>query len=130
MTRAGQHASDRRPPSQGASRWGDGVGRPAGSERSQRSQRSQNEVQSSSPASAGAATAIASAADAAGGRTTCSSGVGADRRCGADVAATTRTFGRALAAEPLETDRALALEGSGWDGDLDEMRESRVPHAG
>ena len=37
---------------------------------------------------------------------------------------------RALAAEPLETDRALALEGSGWDGDLDEMRESRVPHAG
>lgn len=29
---------------------------------------------------------------------------------------------RLAAVEPLGTDRALALEGSGWDGDLDEMR--------
>lgn len=37
---------------------------------------------------------------------------------------------RALAAEPLDIGRALALEGSGWDGDLDEMRGARLPHAG
>lgn len=34
---------------------------------------------------------------------------------------------RLLAAEPLTVDDALALEGSGWDGDLDEMRGDRVP---
>jgi Arc/MetJ family transcription regulator len=33
---------------------------------------------------------------------------------------------RTLAAEPLDLDAALALEGSGWEGDLDEMRSSRV----
>ena len=33
---------------------------------------------------------------------------------------------RTLAAEPLDLDAALALQGSGWDGDLDEMRSSRV----
>ena len=29
---------------------------------------------------------------------------------------------RTLAAEPLELDEARRLRGSGWDGDLDEMR--------
>lgn len=33
---------------------------------------------------------------------------------------------RHLAAEPLSIDEARALRGSGWDGDLDEMRSSRV----
>ena len=33
---------------------------------------------------------------------------------------------RALAAEPLELDAARALRGSGWDGDLDEMRTGRA----
>ena len=33
---------------------------------------------------------------------------------------------RHLAAEPLSTSEARALRGSGWDGDLDEMRTSRV----
>lgn len=33
---------------------------------------------------------------------------------------------RALAAEPLPLDQARALRGSGWDGDLDAMRESRT----
>ncbi|QKT08687.1 type II toxin-antitoxin system VapB family antitoxin [Gordonia sp. X0973] len=33
---------------------------------------------------------------------------------------------RSLADEPLDLDEALRLRGSGWDGDLDEMRESRV----
>jgi len=33
---------------------------------------------------------------------------------------------RTLATEPLSLDQALALEGSGWDGDLDEMRASRI----
>ncbi len=32
---------------------------------------------------------------------------------------------RLAAVEPLGTERALALEGSGWDGDLDEMRAAR-----
>lgn len=31
-----------------------------------------------------------------------------------------------LAGEPLGVDQARALRGSGWDGDLDEMRASRV----
>ncbi len=33
---------------------------------------------------------------------------------------------RRLAGEPLGLDDALALRGSGWDGDLQEMRGSRV----
>lgn len=32
---------------------------------------------------------------------------------------------RALAAEPLDIDDAKRLRGSGWDGDLDEMRSGR-----
>lgn len=31
---------------------------------------------------------------------------------------------RALAAEPMPLDRARAMRGSGWEGDLDELRES------
>lgn len=33
---------------------------------------------------------------------------------------------RALAAEPLPLDQARALRGSGWEGDLDAMREPRT----
>lgn len=33
---------------------------------------------------------------------------------------------RAIANEPLDTAQALALEGSGWDADLDELRQSRT----
>ena len=33
---------------------------------------------------------------------------------------------RRLAAEPLDLDDARRLRGSGWDGDLDEMRASRT----
>jgi Arc/MetJ family transcription regulator len=33
---------------------------------------------------------------------------------------------RTLAAEPLSAEEARRLRGSGWDGDLDRMRESRV----
>ena len=33
---------------------------------------------------------------------------------------------RRLAGEPLALDDARALRGSGWDGDLDEMRASRA----
>lgn len=33
---------------------------------------------------------------------------------------------RTLAAEPLDLEQARGLRGSGWDGDLDEMRTSRV----
>lgn len=33
---------------------------------------------------------------------------------------------RSLAAEPLSVDEARQLRGSGWEGNLDEMRESRV----
>lgn len=32
---------------------------------------------------------------------------------------------RLVAAEPLGVDEARALRGSGWDGDLDEMRAGR-----
>lgn len=32
---------------------------------------------------------------------------------------------RALAAEPLSVDDARSLRGSGWDGDLDQMRADR-----
>jgi len=33
---------------------------------------------------------------------------------------------RTLAAEPLTADEARRLRGSGWDGNLDEMRTSRI----
>lgn len=33
---------------------------------------------------------------------------------------------RHLAGEPLDLEEARALRGSGWDGDLDEMRSARV----
>lgn len=33
---------------------------------------------------------------------------------------------RRLAGEPLTVDEARELRGSGWDGDLDAMRESRA----
>lgn len=33
---------------------------------------------------------------------------------------------RALVTEPLDTESALALEGSGWDADLDELRGTRA----
>jgi Arc/MetJ family transcription regulator len=33
---------------------------------------------------------------------------------------------RSLAAEPLSADEARRMRGSGWDGDLDRMREGRV----
>lgn len=33
---------------------------------------------------------------------------------------------RALAAEPLDVDEAKQLRGSGWDGDLDEIRSGRL----
>jgi Arc/MetJ family transcription regulator len=32
---------------------------------------------------------------------------------------------RRLASEPLDVDDARRLRGSGWDGDLDQMRSSR-----
>ena len=32
---------------------------------------------------------------------------------------------RTLAAEPLSLDKAKGLKGSGWDGDLDTMREPK-----
>ena len=34
---------------------------------------------------------------------------------------------RTLAAEPLTVDDARLLRGSGWNGDLDTMRKSRMP---
>jgi Arc/MetJ family transcription regulator len=33
---------------------------------------------------------------------------------------------RHLAGTPLSHDQVLALEGSGWEGDLDEMRRTRL----
>ena len=33
---------------------------------------------------------------------------------------------RRLVGEPLSREEALALEGSGWEGDLDDMRGARV----
>jgi Arc/MetJ family transcription regulator len=33
---------------------------------------------------------------------------------------------RRLAGDPLTGEEALALEGSGWEGDLEEMRRTRV----
>lgn len=34
---------------------------------------------------------------------------------------------RTLAAEPFELEEARAMRGSGWEGDLEEMRASRSP---
>jgi Arc/MetJ family transcription regulator len=34
---------------------------------------------------------------------------------------------RTVASEPLSLEKARALRGSGWDGDLEEMRASRTP---
>jgi Arc/MetJ family transcription regulator len=34
---------------------------------------------------------------------------------------------RTLAGEPLSLDKARQLRGSGWDGDLEEMRATRAP---
>lgn len=34
---------------------------------------------------------------------------------------------RTLAAEPVSVDEARALRGIGWEGDLEEMRSSRLP---
>jgi Arc/MetJ family transcription regulator len=34
---------------------------------------------------------------------------------------------RMLAGEALDLDQARALRGSGWDGDLDDMRATRTP---
>lgn len=33
---------------------------------------------------------------------------------------------RALASEPLSLERARSLRGSGWEGDLETMREART----
>jgi Arc/MetJ family transcription regulator len=33
---------------------------------------------------------------------------------------------RTLAAEPLSVDEARRLRGSGWEGDLDELRDTRT----
>ncbi len=33
---------------------------------------------------------------------------------------------RLVAEEPMTLDEALAMEGTGWEGDLEVMRESRV----
>jgi Arc/MetJ family transcription regulator len=33
---------------------------------------------------------------------------------------------RMLAAEPLDVDAARALRGSGWEGNLDELRQDRT----
>mgnify|MGYP006277782901 CR=1 FL=1 len=33
---------------------------------------------------------------------------------------------RSLAVEPMGVDEALAMRGSGWEGDLEELRGSRV----
>ncbi len=34
---------------------------------------------------------------------------------------------RSLAGEPLTVEQARSLRGSGWEGDLDEIRTRRVP---
>lgn len=34
---------------------------------------------------------------------------------------------RRLVGDALSVEEALSLQGSGWEGDLDEMRTSRVP---
>lgn len=37
---------------------------------------------------------------------------------------------RRLVGEPLNREQALGLEGSGWDGDLDAMRDDRAGESG
>ena len=34
---------------------------------------------------------------------------------------------RSLAAEPMSLEQALQLRGTGWDGDLSALRQTRVP---
>ena len=34
---------------------------------------------------------------------------------------------RTLAVEPMSLEEALAMQGTGWEGDLDEMRANRHP---
>ena len=34
---------------------------------------------------------------------------------------------RRLAGEPMTLEEARAMQGSGWEGDLDEMRSNRLP---
>ena len=34
---------------------------------------------------------------------------------------------RSLAGEPMDVERALQMRGTGWAGNLDDMRDSRVP---
>lgn len=34
---------------------------------------------------------------------------------------------RSVAGEPLTVEQARSLRGSGWEGDLDEMRSKRIP---
>ena len=34
---------------------------------------------------------------------------------------------RSLVGEPMDVERALQMRGTGWAGDLDDMRDSRVP---
>lgn len=34
---------------------------------------------------------------------------------------------RTLAVEPMALDEALAMQGSGWEGDLEQMRADRHP---
>ena len=36
---------------------------------------------------------------------------------------------RMAAVAPMSADEALAMEGSGWEGDLDQMRAPRFPEA-
>ncbi len=33
---------------------------------------------------------------------------------------------RSVASEPMSVEEALAMRGSGWDGDLEQMRQSRI----
>jgi len=35
---------------------------------------------------------------------------------------------RSMAAEPLSLEKAKAMRGSGWDGDLEDSRTSKYPH--
>ena len=34
---------------------------------------------------------------------------------------------RRLDIEPMDRDQSLAMEGAGWEGDLDRMRASKIP---
>ena len=34
---------------------------------------------------------------------------------------------RSLAAEPMSLEQARAMRGTGWEGDLDDMRKARFP---